>query len=409
MIAKAQLLERARVQSLLATTVEKDYVLGWLLYGIPQQSRLREWVFKGGKCLKKCFFETYRFSEDLDFTVPTEAHLSVESILDDLAGLGAWVEEQAGIAVAREEIKVEEYTNPRGNSSFQARLAYACRLNLSPKRLPRIKFDITQDERLADAPVERPVSHPYEDAHDPAPRVRCYSVDEILAEKTRALYERQGRARDVYDLVHLSREFRDSIDPNKASSILRDEFAFKELPSPTVERILGRVDQDTLRQNWKHQIAHQLPVLPPIESFLDDLEDAIAWWLEPVRARPQPSPVAAAPHESTIPRQVLPSLEPTGRPAGAKPTPGSEDLETLDRLRFAARNRLCAELRYKGIGRVVEPYSLRRSSTGTRLLYAFERLRDGRPSGQVKAFDVSRIETTAVTSQPFSPRYAVEL
>lgn len=26
------------------------------------------WVFKGGTCLKKCYFETYRFSEDLDFT-----------------------------------------------------------------------------------------------------------------------------------------------------------------------------------------------------------------------------------------------------------------------------------------------------------------------------------------------------
>ena len=30
---------------------------------------LREsWLFKGGTCLKKCF-ETYRFSEDLDFTL----------------------------------------------------------------------------------------------------------------------------------------------------------------------------------------------------------------------------------------------------------------------------------------------------------------------------------------------------
>jgi len=27
------------------------------------------WAFKGGTCLKKCYFETYRFSEDLDFTL----------------------------------------------------------------------------------------------------------------------------------------------------------------------------------------------------------------------------------------------------------------------------------------------------------------------------------------------------
>lgn len=41
--------------------VEKDYVLGWLLWGIGSHPALSEhWVFKGGTCLKKCFVETYR-------------------------------------------------------------------------------------------------------------------------------------------------------------------------------------------------------------------------------------------------------------------------------------------------------------------------------------------------------------
>jgi Nucleotidyl transferase AbiEii toxin, Type IV TA system len=39
--------------------VEKDYVLGWLLAGIYAQPALStSWVFKGGTCLKKCYFET---------------------------------------------------------------------------------------------------------------------------------------------------------------------------------------------------------------------------------------------------------------------------------------------------------------------------------------------------------------
>lgn len=32
-------------------------------------------MFKGGTCLKKCYFETYRFSEDLDFTLQDVEHL----------------------------------------------------------------------------------------------------------------------------------------------------------------------------------------------------------------------------------------------------------------------------------------------------------------------------------------------
>ena len=34
--------------------------------------------FKGGTCLKKCYFETYRFSEDLDFTLRDGSHLDEE-------------------------------------------------------------------------------------------------------------------------------------------------------------------------------------------------------------------------------------------------------------------------------------------------------------------------------------------
>jgi len=56
--------------------VEKDYVLGWVLAGIYRDPNLAAtWVFKGGTCIKKCFFETYRFSEDLDFTVTDAAQL----------------------------------------------------------------------------------------------------------------------------------------------------------------------------------------------------------------------------------------------------------------------------------------------------------------------------------------------
>jgi hypothetical protein len=69
-IDKREIIDSATALGLNPHVVEKDYVLGWLLWGIHNHDALREsWVFKGGTCLKKCFFETYRFSEDLDFTL----------------------------------------------------------------------------------------------------------------------------------------------------------------------------------------------------------------------------------------------------------------------------------------------------------------------------------------------------
>jgi hypothetical protein len=50
--------------------VEKDYVLAWLLAATSQHAVIRgHWILKGSTCVKKCFFETYRFSEDLDYSL----------------------------------------------------------------------------------------------------------------------------------------------------------------------------------------------------------------------------------------------------------------------------------------------------------------------------------------------------
>ena len=70
MIDRREILDAAATLGLRPQVIEKDYVLGWVLAGIYQHTALSEaWIFKGGTCLKKCYFETYRFSEDLDFTV----------------------------------------------------------------------------------------------------------------------------------------------------------------------------------------------------------------------------------------------------------------------------------------------------------------------------------------------------
>ena len=70
MIRRAEIVDRVQRWGLREDVVEKDYVLGWVLWGIGSEPLLREtWVFKGGTCLKKCYIETYRFSEDRDFTV----------------------------------------------------------------------------------------------------------------------------------------------------------------------------------------------------------------------------------------------------------------------------------------------------------------------------------------------------
>ena len=85
MIGKREVLAIARKTSLTPHVVEKDYVLGWMLAGIFGHEDLREsWLFKVGTCLKKCFFETYRFPDNLDFKLLEPRHLDA----DFLTGFG---------------------------------------------------------------------------------------------------------------------------------------------------------------------------------------------------------------------------------------------------------------------------------------------------------------------------------
>ncbi len=91
MIPKARIIEIAEREGLPASTIERDYLLGWVLASIGRHPVLGEWVFKGGTCLKKCFFDTYRFSEDLDFTLPDSVPYDLDSLLKGLVECAAWI------------------------------------------------------------------------------------------------------------------------------------------------------------------------------------------------------------------------------------------------------------------------------------------------------------------------------
>jgi len=58
-IDRTEILRLANEFGLEARIVEIDYILGWVLAGIYRDPSLAgAWAFKGGTCLKKCFFET---------------------------------------------------------------------------------------------------------------------------------------------------------------------------------------------------------------------------------------------------------------------------------------------------------------------------------------------------------------
>jgi predicted nucleotidyltransferase component of viral defense system len=125
LIDRQEIMELAREFGLAPNVVEKDYVLGWLLAGISNHSELgTAWVFKGGTCLKKCYFETYRFSEDLDFTLPEAETLDEARLGQIFNDIADWIYDQAGIECPRDTFRFEVYENNRGGLSAEGRVGY---------------------------------------------------------------------------------------------------------------------------------------------------------------------------------------------------------------------------------------------------------------------------------------------
>jgi len=387
LISKLALEERVREWSLREDVVEKDYVIGWVLWGIGTEPMLCDtWAFKGGTCLKKCYIETYRFSEDLDFTVLPGGPILPDAIRPLLENALSRIGQEAGIDFSERPPLLKGHSS--GNYT-EGRIYYR-----GPRGAPSvasIRVDLSASERVILPTVLRPIAHAYPDGLPEPATVRCYDFEEVFAEKIRAMGER-SRPRDLYDIVNLYRRVDLRGEPERIRKVLESKCSSKGVAVPTIEALETSGLRGELESEWANMLAHQLPALPPLVDFWSELPALFAW-------------LAGAPAEAELPVVAAATgerIEPAWSPSPTIATWGVG--VPLEAIRFAAANHLCVELGYQRSKRVIEPYSLRRSSEGKLLLYAVKA-----DTREPRAYRVDRIESVRVTDRSFRPVYRVEL
>ena len=364
--------------------VEKDYVIGWMLWGIGSDPRLSNfWAFKGGTCLKKCYIETFRFSEDLDFTVFPGGPINPDELLPIFVEIIDRINDASGIELSLREPFIR--VRPGGDSA-EGRLYYR-----GPRNTPQeasLKLDLTSSEQVVRPSVLRPISHQYPDELPGPAEIRCYGFEEVFAEKLRAMGER-SRPRDLYDIVNLFRR-RDFLPhADLIRSVYIEKCESKGVQVFTFENLESSPYRSDLEAEWANMLGHQLPALPPFEAFWEELPNLYAWLEGGVVPEELPAISIADDLDSEWSPPATAWVWGQGVP--------------LESVRFAGTNHLCVELGYQGTVRTIEPYSLRRTRDGNLLLYAVRA-----QSGAIRAYRVDRIQSIKVTNQPFQPRSAVE-
>jgi predicted nucleotidyltransferase component of viral defense system len=372
--------------------IEKDYVLGWLLAAIAAVPTLRStWIFKGGTALRKCYFETYRFSEDLDFTIIDGGPMAPDDLVLLFREIASWLLNECGLEIVVDPASFKQRRNRRGKATTEGKLAFRGPRN--PPSLPKVKLDLTSDEVVPTTPVDRPITHPYSDGTGWS-TVRCYSIVDLLAEKLRALAER-CRPRDLYDIVHLHRHADLVSRASEVAASLNQKCTHAGIDVPTHATVQASPFRNEVETEWSNMLAHQLPHLPPFADFWGALGGVFDWLQAP--AAVSTSPMRRA--------ELGRNLDATWMPPRGMATWGGR--ASLELIRFAGANRLKVQVDYRAedgrVGpRIVEPYSLRRTHDGNLLLFVVNDV------GQLRSYRVDRIVGATVTSEPFVPRYFVE-
>jgi len=252
MISQAELFRLAQRFGVGERITEKDYVLSWVLIAIAEGDLREHVVFKGGTALKKAYFPEYRFSEDLDFTLPGD--LPHDELVGLLGGLLPQLSRRVNLRVelARADLTRHESTD--------AEVTYVGPLQATGRRL---KMDFTRGELLVNPPTEMELKAPYSD-YPKAVTLPTYTINEILAEKLCALMGRT-EPRDLYDVWWLL-EF----TPVEAALLAHDFARKAEHKGHNPARIHSVLSSKESRfaSQWETRLARQVVDLPHFEEVM---------------------------------------------------------------------------------------------------------------------------------------------
>jgi uncharacterized protein len=253
MIKPGEIQQKANAVGVRDQQIDKDYILSWILYGISKHEQISKGiVFKGGTVLKKVYFDNYRFSEDLDFTLLIVEILN-EQIFSWFKEVFAFIKDEANIPL---DI-IDNNEHEDGGINFY--ISYIGPLGGQGNN-KRVKVDISRSEQLVFAPVMNDVFIGYSDLEKH--QLLCYALEEVLVEKMRSVMQRM-QARDFYDIWYLLEEH--EMDADFYLSEFEAKCKCKDLlHTDFLKKLDERLPQ--YKGRWQSSMSEQIKDLPDFDQ-----------------------------------------------------------------------------------------------------------------------------------------------
>lgn len=256
-----EIVEIADRKNIKKEVIDKDWILGHFLNAMFSFSDIsKNFVFKGGTCLKKNYFQDYRFSEDLDFTLLNKTFVIDELFFKKVIELA---EQNSGAKFSLKNIKPQIHKDkPQGYEVtilFWGAFHKPNQAVLPVSRWQtKIKLDISFSETVLLKPEKKRIFHFYSDSEIINSTVPVYPLNEVVAEKLRSLMQR-NRPRDIYDLYYLS-EIIKVDDYANILRLLKQKSESKNIDCCYYDDFMNQKKYKSNKRAWESSLAYHLPI-----------------------------------------------------------------------------------------------------------------------------------------------------
>ncbi len=228
--------------------IEKDIIIQKILFDLSKNDFfLKNFAFKGGTCLIKCYLGYYRFSEDIDLTwrdqtiftdISQKKIRKIISELKDKTGeILVRISKNRGLDFKMEKDDKDFIEFGGGNKFVTFKIWYNSEIlkkrsfiKIQINFVERILFDVSKKDlnSIISGEESKELKLLYGDDYSQYVKnisLYNYDVKEILCEKVRAILTRRGlKARDFLDVLFITKKYGFSTDVFKDEIIEKTNY-----------------------------------------------------------------------------------------------------------------------------------------------------------------------------------------
>lgn len=244
-----------------AETIEKDYVISWILFCLSKSTFKNNFIFYGGTAIKRIYFEEHRFSEDIDLL--SSKKFNLDAILENLNCLD-YARDITNIS-----LNVNKDNIISGKNRIQIYINYSGYDEIvgAPKE---IRLDFAMNMDLYGKVIDKKIIETYSDLKKQNVNLTVMTLNTILANKLGLLLDRtRNEPRDLFDIWFLLQRLdKFDYDFSQVCKAFKDKYGFQL----SAKIILSNLESVAMKKNWNIRLNKQIPVLPNINIVINDIE-----------------------------------------------------------------------------------------------------------------------------------------